>query len=156
DVGFDIAQKQREFDEKYAEARRQADAAEAVAKGSRRLSDEEDNWGKVADSVEARKGFDDAAQKSNDEILGGISDLRTRTYVKQRLDTEALNRSESVRRESFGHEAAAARGKLTTQLATFAQQAAVGTTPEARALATDNAMAAIHGSVAAGWTTPEA
>lgn len=144
-----------DFLQKYAEARQQADAAQRVATASRALSDSEEIRRKDIDSVRAYNGFNDDAAKIRADALKDVTDLRVSNYVGSRIDTETMTRGDAVRRESFGNEASAARGRIDAQTAQYKHQAATGATPEIRALAHDNAMAAIKGGAAAGYVTGE-
>lgn len=145
----------RQFEQRYADARRQAQAADAVAGASQQLGDLQFKYSKIPDRQAAYAGFQQDAKALRDTTLAGISDPLVRAHVQDRLDQESVIRGLDTQNAAFQLESSARRGDLDTRLNQYAQSAATTTNPLLKAKLTDDATADIGGAVAAGWLHPE-
>lgn len=153
--GAAVSQEGQAFADRYADAKRQADASDIVAGVSRQLNDAQFRWSKTPDAQQAFDGFNGEAETVRKNTLGSISDPAVASYVTRQFNQEAIARSEETRRTAFGLESSKRRGDLDTNLVQTASQAATAQTPELRAQLMDRGIAQIHGAVSAGWVTPE-
>lgn len=144
-----------QFDARYVDARRQAAAADAVAGASRALGDLQFKWSKIPDRAAAASGFDGEAAALRQTTLEGIADPLVKAHVQGRLDQEAVIRGLDTQNAAFQLESNARRGDLVTRLDQYAQSSATAGNDLLRAKLTDDAVADIKSSVAAGWVHPE-
>lgn len=158
--GFgELSDQMANFNQRYIEARRQADAANTVAATSKALGDLQFKWSKVPDRQKASDGYAKESQALIKSTLDPISDPYLKSYVTERIAPEATTRGLETQSASFALESNMRRGQLRGNLDQFSQSAAAagsGATGDAlRAKLTDDGLANIHGAVAAGWMTPE-
>jgi hypothetical protein len=154
-AGNEVAAPAEEFLQRYAAAKRQADAANLVAGASKQLDDAQFRWSKVADNIAARDGFGQEAAKIRAQALNGIDNPEVSSYVAQRLDEQITARSSETRRAAFTLESSAQRGALDARLNQYAQSAAMTRNPLLLQQFTDQAMDDIKGAVGGGWLHPE-
>lgn len=145
----------QQWSERYTEARRQADAADIVANGSKQLGDAQFKWSKEPDNQRAYDGFLAEAGQIKKDILGGLSDPLMIGHITRALDEETISRALTTRNTAWALESNARRGALDNRLAQYSQDAASAENDVLRAQAIDRAQADIKGSVAAGWLLPE-
>ena len=154
-----LSDQMQEFDRRYAEARRQADAANTTAAVSRQLDDLSVKYSKIPDRAQATSGYEQDSAKVINDTLDTIGDPLIKSYVTQRVSTENEARRLQVQERSFGLESSKRRGDLDQNLEQFAQSAAAAgngdTGDTLRAKLTDDGIANIKGAVAAGWLQPE-
>ncbi len=144
-----------DWEERYVEAKRQADASSLTAAGVQQLGDMRFRWGKVADQQKAIAGFTQEAQQLRGKLLAQAPDPLTASYVARNFDIEAAQQGTQTRVEAFNREASDYKGKLD-QSSLYYQNAAAGAPDDlARAHYTDLATQAIEGAKAAGWITGE-
>lgn len=154
-AGGEVEDVANNFAQRYAEARRQADAANVVANGSKQLGDLQFKWSKVPDRQAATTGFNTEAAALTDKLIGGVQDPQVKSYVQTRLLPEVAARATDTQNASFGLESNMRVGQLQSRLAQYAQSAATSDNPVLQAKIVDDAHADIQGSVAAGWLHPE-
>ena len=157
--GAQVEGVEREWNERYSEARRQADASNAVAAASKQLGDLQFKWSKVPDRAAATAGFNTDADALEKTTYAAIDNPLVRAHVQDRVSQERIIRGLDTQNASFALESSKRRGDVDTNLMQFAQSAAaagVGPVGDAlRAKLTDDGLANIHGAVAAGWLAPE-
>lgn len=144
-----------EFNQRYIEARRQADAANLVAGASQQLGDMQFRWSKVPDRQAAYAGFQKEAGDYVASLTDGIQDPLIKAHVADRVGQEAVIRGLDTQNAAFGLESAKQRGDLDLRLDQYAQSAAATGSDMLRAKLSDDATADIHGAVAAGWLRPD-
>lgn len=144
-----------EFNARYQEARRGADAANIMAETTQKLSDAEFRWSKTADRQAALAGYNDEIVKLRKTMLGGINDSQLLSAVTREFDAEAAMRSVQVGNQAFKLESSKRTGDLRTNLQTFATAAASASDPVLRAKAIDDAHKAIAMWEQGAWGTPE-
>ena len=150
-----LADVANDWSARYAEARRQADAANITADASAKLGDAQFRWSKTPDNEAAYAGFQAEAAQIKANALAASSDPLVQGYVTRQVDQEAIMRGLDTRNTAFGLESSARRGQLDTRLFQYAQAAATAPTDLQRGYYVDQAKADISGSVAAGWLHPE-
>ncbi|HWK44927.1 MAG TPA: hypothetical protein VNT30_09410 [Stellaceae bacterium] len=144
-----------QFNEKYQNAKRQADASDVSAQATQQLGDAQFRWSKVPDRDAAAAGFQSEAAQIKATTLARVNDPLTLSMVTQGIDHEVALRGIDTGNAAFGLEASTRRGNLDTNLNNLAQSAATATNDPLRAHITDTAMQTIHDSVAAGWLNPQ-
>lgn len=155
-AGGAISDEMLTFEQRYSNARRQADATNIVSGASAELGQLEFNYSKIADRNEAMAGFKADAEKLRAKTLDGITDPEVSSYVQRQFDQEAQARSQSTGNSAFRLESSKRRGELDTNLSNFAQGAASASSAPLREQLMQNGAKAIEGAVAAGWLDPEA
>lgn len=154
--GGAISEVGQEFNQRYMEARRQADATNIVSGVSAKLADMQFRYSKTPDRAAALAGFAGEAQQLRESTLKDISDPLIQSYVSRSFDQESISRENETGNAAFGLESSKRRGDLDTNLNQFATSAAGAASEPLRAQMVDNGVAAIRGAVAAGWLNPEA
>lgn len=144
-----------EFQRRYTEARRMADAANAVADASKKLGDLQFQSSKIPDRVTAMDAFNKGADQIEKDTYGGISDPLVLAHVKERVGQERVIRGLDTQNAAFDLESSKRRGDLDTHLLQYSQDAAAAPNDVLRAKIVDDANAEISGAAAAGWIHPE-
>ena len=144
-----------EWSNRYAEARRQQDAANIGFNASQELSNSQFKWSKVADTEAAQAGFAADYKDIRQRALAATTDPFVQTYVSRQLDQEGIIRGENTRAASFHMEAGARAGDLDTRQSGYAQSIATAPNDMTFAHVLDQARADIAGTAAAGWIPPE-
>lgn len=139
------------FNERYAEAKRQADAANIVAEGTKQLAELQFNTSQTPDRALAMKQFDDGWTKLRDDITKPIMDPRVKAHVLERLTTQASSRWIETGNAAWGLESDAQKGALENRLSTYADAAARATDDNTRSAIIDDATADLKGTVRGGW-----
>lgn len=155
-AGAAVSDEMAAFNERYQNARRQADATNIVSGASAQLGELEFNYSKIPDRNEAMTGFNTDAEKLRTKTLDGIKDPEVSSYVQRQFDQEAQARSQATGNSAFRLESSKRRGDLDTNLANFAQGAATASSAPLREQMLQNGSNAIKGAVVAGWLDPEA
>jgi hypothetical protein len=157
--GAELSDVETVWAQRYAEARRQAQASDLVASGSKQLGDLQFKWSKVPDRAAATLGYNNDADAVEKNLYKDISDPLVRAHVQDRVSQERIIRGLDTQNASFQLESSKHRGDLDAHLFQFSQNAASageGATGDAlRAKLTDDGIAEIKGSSAAGWIQPE-
>ncbi len=159
-----------DWNQKYADARRQMDATTAISGASAQLGQLEQKYSLMPDRDAAFAGFQKDAGYSVDEqsgefqiqpggvlqkTLDGISDPLVRAHVQDQITQEAIARGLETRHAAFLMEGSKARGDLDQLHAQYLNDAATAATPQMRAISIDKYTAAVAGAAQAGWIPPE-
>lgn len=157
--GAQMNQVETEWAHRYAEARRQADAADIVAKTNKAMGDLQFQYSKIPDHVQAMAGFNKDADTLQQQTYAGISDPLVLAYVKDRVDTDRVQYGLETQRQSFGLESSKYRGQVDQHEEQYKQQYTLAPQGPAgdgmRAKIVDDYNAEVKGAVAAGWLDPE-
>ena len=145
-----------QWEQRYADARRQADAANRAAGVTKALGEAQFRWSKTPDRAAAMAGFESDAARIRSQALDGVDDPLIQAYIVKHATTETVARGLDTGNAAFRLESSMRRGDLDTNLATFAHSAATATNEDLRAAITDTAVGSIKSSVRAGWLDPEA
>ena len=154
-VGQNITTQAQDWSNRYAEARRQSDAAALTSQGTKALGDAAFKWSKVPDHLAAAEGFNNDAKNIQAGLLSQSADPLVQGYVGDALGRTSVMFGLETQRQSFGLESNAQVAAGQARRLQWSQQAALAPTPELRANFTDMANADIAGQVAAGWLLPE-
>lgn len=154
-AGEQVGEEMGAWAERYANARRAADASNVMANLSSQLNDSSFKWSKTPDRQAALAGFAGDVQAIQKNTIAKISDPLVQQYVTERFNSEASARELETGQRAFGLESSKRAGELDTNLAAFAQSAAGADDPLTKAKIGDDGIAAIKGAVAGGWITPE-
>lgn len=150
-AGQQLSGEMEEWNRRYAEARRQSEAADLLAESTSKLGDMEFRWGKLDDNMAAKAGFDQEATKLRDETLQRIQDPQIAALFSDQFTKEMISRSESTRKSAFGVESATQKGNLDLRISAYAKQAANASSPALRDQMLQRAQADIVSATAAGW-----
>lgn len=150
-VGSDLV----DFSQRYLQAKRQSDAADAINAAAMKLNDAQFRWSKVPDNQQALTGFNTEAAKIKSDALAGVQDPLIAGVVTRAIDQDMMIRSQDTRNAAFQLESSARRGALDQRLENYSELAASATDPTLRQHYTDMALGDIRGSVAGGWLHPE-
>ncbi len=154
-VGQNATAQAQEWSNRYAEARRQSDAAALTSQGTKALGDAAFKWSKVPDHLAAAEGFSNDAKNIQAGLLSQSADPLVQGYVGDALGRTSVMFGLETQRQSFGLEANTQNAAGDARQLQWSQQAALAPTPELRANFIDLANADIAGRVAAGWLLPE-
>lgn len=153
--GQEFSNEMAAFNQRYAEAKRQADAAKIVADGTEKLGDMQFRWGQLADRDKAIAGFKDEADKYQAEKLNSITDPLIKAHVIERFATQRASRLVDVGNEAFARESSQRKGELDEGLLKLQNAYVAATDDSTRASVLADANAWIDGHAAGGWITPE-
>lgn len=153
--GAEVADTATQWEQRYADAVRQANASDAIAKASAQLDDISHKYSLMPNRAAALAGFDQDAGAVAKNTLAGINDPLVLAHVQDRLQQETEARRLVTADNAFQQESSARRGALDANLFQYSQQASATSDPHLRAIITDNAQSAVAGAVAAGWLHPE-
>lgn len=145
-----------QWNARYDQAKRQADAANSIAAGVAQLGDAQFRWSKTPDNKAAYDGFMAEAGQIQQKILGGINDPLVAAHVQASLAEMAISRGLATRQTAFGVESSQQLGNLDQRLMQYSQAAATAPNDIIRAQTIDMATADIKSAVQAGWMAPEA
>jgi hypothetical protein len=154
-VANQTAQGLDEWEARYADAKRQANASDIVAGATKALGEKQFEWSKNPDHEAAVAGFGSDADAITKTALGQSSDPLVQGYVQRQLEQDVALRTADVRTASFGVESSARRGSIVAHGFQYAQEAAATTDPLVQAHLYDQYNAEVKGAVAAGWMRPE-
>jgi hypothetical protein len=146
-----ISDQLAEWNHRYAEARRQSDAANLLADTTAQLGDMEFRWSKVADNQAAIAGFNDEATKLRTATLNRIQDPTVAALFSDQFDKEMVSRSEATRKAAFGIESADQRGALDLRLSNYEKQISSASSQPLKDQLMARAQADILSSTSAGW-----
>lgn len=154
-LGTAMSGEMQAFEQKYADAARQSDAANIMAATTQKLGDAQFRWSKTPNRLQAMAGFKNEAQDIMGQALNGIEDPQLRAYLTRQIGEEATIRSIDTGNAAFGLESSQRRAQLLTNLNSYSIQLAQAQDPELQAHIAGQAAAAIHGAVAGHWLLPE-
>ena len=154
-LGSAMSDQMQAFEQKYADAARQSDAANIMAATTQKLGDAQFKWSRVPDRLQAMAGFKSDAQDILGQATNGIIDPELRSYLTEQIGREATIRSIDTGNAAFGLESSTRRAQLLGNLNNYAIQLAQAQDPELQAHIAGQAAAAIHGAVAGHWLLPE-
>ena len=144
-----------QFALKYENAKRKADASEAISGATKSLADMEMRWSSVSDRQEARAGFDKEASDYRKQLLGGISDAETRLAVQTAYDDQALTRGLQAQSKAFTNESSLRQANLLQNLSDYSTAAATADSDLLRNQITEQAFNSVAAAVEGGWISPE-
>lgn len=154
-AGAEFGAEMNEWEQKQIAARQQADAANALVSASSKMTEAQFHWSKVPDNLAARDGFAADAKQITDATLAGIADPAVKAHVQRSLAEQTIARGFETRTAAWGLESSTRRGELDQRMQAYSEQAASATDPLLAAHITDQALADIKGTAAAGWIHPE-
>lgn len=143
-----------EFTNQYIAAKNMAAKNDAVLKAGTGLQSIQDSAATIPDREKALAQYDQQSTDYLQSTLQGISNPLVRLSVQDDLTRQVLSRREQVGHQSYGLEVGSQRDSLDANLAGSATAFAAAPDPVTRAHVMDDALNAIHGSVAAGIITP--
>lgn len=144
-----------EWEQRYAEARRQQTASGLVADYGKQAEDLYWKYSKVADAQAASQGFATDFAALRKQALGATTDPLVQSYVQRELDQRGVILSTQTRHDAFQLEASKHAGDLDTQAQDLLQRLPAAPNDLYRATLHDQYSAAVNGAVAAHWITPE-
>jgi hypothetical protein len=144
-----------EFAQRYADAKRQMMATTAIAGASAKMGELEQSYSLMPDRDAAYAGFQKDAGKVMQATVDGIDDPLVKAHVQDQLQGQYISRGLATRGAAFQMESSKYRGQLDQIHAQYVQDAAMASSPQQRALTTDQYNAAVAGAAAAGWLHPE-
>jgi hypothetical protein len=144
------------FNQRYQDARRQADTAGVMADATGQLADAQFRWSKVADRDTAMTGYAADAAQIRANNLGRINDPLATQIFTDTFDHQAAAYGVATGQEAFGLESSKRVGDLDLRLNQYAQAAVTAPNDQARASIIGQANGDIAGTVAGGWLHPEA
>lgn len=150
-----VADVMQEFNHRYADAARSADAANIMAGVSQKLGDAQFRWSKTPNRAEALAGYTKETGDLRKATLDGITDPLMGSVVAREFDTESAMRGIDTGSSAFRLESSQRTADLKNNLLSYAGGYANATSDGVKAKIHDNAIAAIHMNVAGGWLTPE-
>jgi hypothetical protein len=151
-----VSNVEQEWSNRYAEARRQADASNLAADASQGYDQLRQKWSLVPDRAAAQAGFNQEAATLRDATLAKTSDALVQGYLTPHLDQMGIIYSGQVGQEAFRRESSAQAAQLDQNGLAAQNRIASNPDPDARALEIDSYNASLTGAAAAGWITPEA
>lgn len=154
-LGETLSGPAQEFNARYQQARRSADASNILAGVSTKLNDAAFRWSRTPDRQKAIAGFQAEAATLRAQTVDGLNDELLKTYVDDRFTAEAGARELETGQQAFRLESSKRVGELDANLAAFAQSAAGAKSEMLRAKIMDDGTSAIEGAVAGTWITPE-
>ncbi|HEV2673377.1 MAG TPA: hypothetical protein VGV37_02480 [Aliidongia sp.] len=146
----------QEFNQRYQDARRQADTAGVMADATTQLADAQFRWSKVADRQTAMTGYAAEAQQIRAANLARINDPLATQIFSGTFDHQAAAYGVATGQEAFGLESSKRVADLDLRLSQYAQAAVTAPNDQARASIIGQANGDISGTVAGGWLHPEA
>lgn len=150
-----LSDEMAQFNARYMEARRSADAMNTVVGFAQKNNEIAHAASLIPDRAQALAQYNAQSAALQKQTLAGVSDPFARELVQRQIGSEFITRQYDVGQQSFVLESSRRAGDLDTNLATLANEYAAAKTPEAQALATDNATMAINAAAAGGWIPPE-
>lgn len=141
--------------EKWQEAQRVSDLADANLAGLRALSDLELKLQQDPDWRSMPQRFEDGAAEIRDRIAAGLGDATVRTMFERDFEERVITRRVQVRTAALGRETDAARASLDANLDTYSGLAAAARSDVERAEILGLARGEIFGKAQAGFITLE-
>ena len=154
-VGQNVTTQAQDWSNRYAEARRQSDAAALTSQGTKALGDAAFKWSKVPDHIAAAEGFNNDAKNIQAGLLSQSADPLVQSYVGDALGRTSIMMGLETQRQSFGLESNAVVAAGLARQEQWSNQAALAPTAALRANFVDLANADIDGQVSGGWLLPE-
>lgn len=149
-----VSNQMAEFDAKYQDARRSADATNIIAGATQQLGALEFKWSKTPDRQKALEGFNGEATALRQQLLAGVSDPYVGNIIGREFDTTSAGYSLSVGNRAFELESRTRIGDLERNNEAYAEALAAAPNDLVRAKISDNAVGGIRTAVAAGWLDP--
>lgn len=146
-----VSSQMQEWNARYAEARRQSDAASLLAGSTAQLGDMEFRWSKIDDSQQALTGFNTEANKLRDDTLKRIQDPQIAALYVDQFNREMTARAETTRKAAFGVESANQKGDLDLRVSAYSKAAANASSPALRDQLMQRAQADVISATHAGW-----
>lgn len=143
-----------DFADQYIAAKNMAAKNDAVLQAGTGLQSIQDSAAAIPDRDKALAQYDQQSGDYLKSTLDGIQNPLVRLSVQDDLTRQVLSRREQVGHQSYGLEVGSQRDSLDANLASSATSFAAAPDPVTRAHVMDDALNAIHGSVAAGIITP--
>ena len=153
-AGAEVSDVMAQFQQRYADAARAADAAHVTASASETLGNLQHKWSLVPNRDQAQAGFDQDAATVRKQLLDGISDPLVQAHVAQSFDGEMISRRYDTANAAFRLESGTRVAQLDADNNSAANAAAGATNDLLRAKLVDDRISAIKGAVAAGWIQP--
>lgn len=147
-----------QFNQRYQDARRQADAADLQLESFQRLDDAENRWSKVADRTQAMQGFNNEAAQIKQDMLQRISDPQVKAIWQEGFDKRSITGLWQTASAAFGLESSTRAATLDDHLTGqngYTHQLAQAKSDIERAQILDAAKGDIFSTAAARWITPE-
>lgn len=154
-AGSEIGNFGAEWENRYADAKRQADAENIAAASTSALQDARFRYSRMTDRTAALAGFTDEANRIRAQALAQTSDPLMQSYISRAIGPTVLSLGQAVSEDAFNRESSLRRGQLDVNLLNYATAAASAPNPEAMAHFHDLAQQAIAGAAAASWIAPE-
>jgi hypothetical protein len=154
-AGAEIGGLGQEWENRYAEARRQADASNLVTAYGKQAEDLYWKYSKVADANAASQGFATDFAALRKQAIAATTDPLIQSYVTREMDQRGLMLGTQVRATAFGLEASKHAGDLDTQAQDLLQRLPAAPNDEYRATLQDQYAQSVAGAVAGHWITPE-
>jgi len=144
-----------EFNQRYQNARRTADASAKMAERTQMLGDAEFRWSKIPDRQKALAGFNAEAAQIGQGLLKDVPDDLEREYLTNEFNNQSTQRALDVGHAAFALEGSKHAGDLDQEGVTLSNQIAATTNPFIKKQLTDMHVNALKNAGEVGWLTPE-
>lgn len=156
-AGFgEMADVAGEFDRRYAEASRQAAAADATASAFSQIDQIEHKYSLVPDRDAALAGYQNEVAALKGQTLSAIDDPEVKAHVTQMFDARAATGFAQTGDAAFQRQASMRDATLDQQMNSYAHQYAAAGSDTERVQIKGAATAAVNGAVSAGWIMGDA
>lgn len=145
----------QEFNTRYVEAQRAADAANVMADVSQKLGDASFRWSKTPNRQDALTGYTAEASQIRKDTIGKISDPLMAPLVAREFDSESAMRAIDTGSNAFKLESNKRVADLNNNMLSYANSYASADSDGVKAKIHDSAIGAIRMNVAGGWLSPE-